>query len=134
MGYESAHNAIRSRLSTNWSATTISYPNVEFRPPQGDVSWIRLTIQDGDSFQASMGAAANIYRHPGAIIVNIFTPLNQGDKLALQYADSISAIFRSWQDNGSGIRCGAPQVRQLGPDDKWYHVTVSVPFERDTAF
>ena len=135
MSYEAQHNAIRTRLDTEWAdRTPVSYPNVPFEPPKSDSPWIRLTILDSPSFQASMGAEQNIYRHPGIITVNIFTPLNRGDKQALVLADAVSAIFRSWRDPVTRIRFKDPDLARIGPDDKWYHVAVSVPFERDTAF
>lgn len=132
MTYELTHNAIRTRLASNWTTTPVAYMNAEFKPPVGDTAWVRLTIEDADAFQASMGATANIYRHPGLIIVSVFAPLNRGDKLALQYADSIAAIFRGWRT--TGLRTYAPTLKRIGADDKWYHVNVTVPFERDSAF
>lgn len=132
MSYQATHNAIRTRFAAQWTTTPIAYPNVEFTPPAGDTGWVRLTIEDADAFQVSMGAPTNFYRHPGLIIVSVFVPLNRGDKQALEYADSIAAIFRSWQT--TGIRACAPTVKRIGPDDKWYHVNVVVPFERDTLF
>ncbi len=132
MSYQTTHNAIRKRLKDNWTTTPIAYQNVEFTPPVGDTGWVRLTVEDADAFQASMGGTTNFYRHPGLIIVSVFVPLNRGDKQALEYADSISAIFRSWQT--TGIRFYAPTVKRIGADDKWYHVNVVVPFERDTLF
>lgn len=135
MTYEATHNVIRTRFAAQWgSTTTIAYANAEFRPPAADTSWVRLTILDSESDQVSMGGNTNFYRHPGMIIVGIFTPLNGGDKLGLQYVDSVAAIFRSYRDASTGLRIFSPEIEQIGPEDKWYHINVRFYFERDSLF
>jgi hypothetical protein len=65
----------------------------------------------------------------------IFAPLNKGDNAALLLADQAAAIFRGWQDATTRMRFReAPYVRQVGAEEKWYHVNVYAPFERDTLF
>jgi len=136
MTYEAAHNAIRARFNTQYSAPTrVAWPNAEFTPPTDDTTvWVRFTILDGASRQASAGAAANMHRHPGLVVVNIFAPLNRGDKAALETVDEVSAIFRNWQDASNRIRFFSPEVERVGPEEKWYQINVSFMFERDTAF
>lgn len=133
MSYEATHNAIRTKFATDWGVTTtVAYENAEFRPPAADTAWARLTVVDAMSEQVSMGGNTNFYRHSGLIIVGIFTPLNAGDKLALSYVDSVSAIFRSWRDPTNKITVYSPEVVRVGPSDKWYQVNVQFYFERDS--
>jgi hypothetical protein len=133
MSYLAAHNAIRSRFNSQWAgATAVAYDNAAFKVPVTDTAWVRLTILDAESMQASMGASNNFYRHPGLIVVDIFTPTGVGDSVALGYVDSVVAIFRSWTDSGSGVRVYSPEVQQIGAEDKWYHTKVQFYFERDS--
>lgn len=137
MSYNATHNAIRMRLYNEISSldpeTRIAWANAEFTPPNTG-SWIRCTILDAESYQASMGASANMHRHVGLVVVNIFAPLLQGDRAALLLVDEISAIFRNWSDPSLRLRFYSPAVDLIGPEDKWYQVNVSYRFERDTPF
>ena len=136
MTYEAAHNAIRTRMNSQFSAPAqVAYPNAQFTPPvDDDTTWVRLAILDGQSRQASMGAASNMHRHPGIVVVSIFAPLNRGDKSALETVDEVSAIFRNWRDASTRLRFFSPEVEHIGTEDKWYQINVSFMFERDTAF
>lgn len=134
MTYDAQHAAIRARLNTQWAgATPIAWPNVDFTPPN-NAPWIRLSIQDADAAQVSMGGDTNIHRHKGLVYVMVFVPLSSGDGVALAYADTACGIFRGWQDPSSGVYFRqAPRVVTVGADsDKWYHVNVLAPFERDS--
>ena len=138
MGYAAGHNAIRSRFVTQWAAgayatTPIAWSNAEFDPPS-ESPWVMVTIIDAAAFQASIGGVAgsgNTYRHPGVVVVNIFTPVNVGDGLALAMADYVGTIFRAWQDVSTKTRFLTPSVSRIGTDGNWFQVNVTSPFERD---
>ena len=141
MGYAAAHNAIRSKINTDWTAgayaaVPIAWSNAEFDPPSED-EWIRVTILDGEAFKASFGAATNnadTYRHSGVVMVNIFAPLNVGDGLALAMADEVASILRKWQHAATKTRFFTPSVSRIGTDGNWFQVNVTCPFERDELF
>ena len=133
MTYQTQHNALRTKFLQEWGTTTpIAWPNAPFQPPT-DAPWVRFVVADGTSDQKSFGApGSNVFRYPGVVTIMIFTLLGKGDKDALLLADQACAVFRNWE--GSGIRfLQPPYVRQVpGADDKWYHVNVICPFERDS--
>lgn len=138
MGYAAAHNAIRTRFNTQWtagsySAVPVAWANAEFDPPSED-EWVRVTIVDAAAFKVSFGGfigAGDNYRHPGVVVVNIFVPLNVGDGLALAMADEIASIFRAWQDATTRTRFFTPYVTRVGVDGNWFQVNVTCPFDRD---
>jgi len=135
MSYASQNSAIRSRFNTLWGSTTpVSYPNDEYKPVVG-TSWVKLTIAGAEAYPASFGDPGNnVFRHPGMIIISIYCPTDEGDKLALELADQACAVFRNWQSGG--ITCHlAPYVRLVESDDTaWYRLNVICPFRRDDFF
>jgi hypothetical protein len=118
-----------------WTTTQICYPNDKFTPPP-KASWVRLVIQAGDSAQIELGGEKNTHRHPGLVILQVFTPLEWGDKTALDYADQLAALFRrkTVSFTGGSIVFRSPTVREVGPDAAYFQVNVSVPFVRDVLF
>lgn len=147
MSYEAQHNALRNRFATEWDDTTpVEWPNgppleppnaEEPTPPSTELdAWVRFVIEDIEANQASMGDPGNnVHRHEGAVVVMIFTPSGEGDQRALELADQAAAIYRGWLAPGTGLRFRrAPFIRRVGQEQKWYHVNVLIPFERDTHF
>ncbi len=135
MGYSTERQDIESRFATAWASTTpIAYQNVAFTPPATG-SWVRLAILNGDAQQASLGSgqADTLYRQAGVISVSVFTNLNQGTNAARALADQAAAVFRG-VDFGSGIKCRAPRIADVGVDGKFYQMDVSVPYYRDESF
>lgn len=137
MSYEAQHNALRTRFSTEWGAETqVEWPNAPVLQPPDTDPWVRFLIHDMEASQVSMGDPGNnVHRHEGAVVIMIFTPAGAGDQRALELADRAAAIFRGWQAPGTGLRfLRPPFVRRVGQEQKWYHINVFVPFERDAHF
>ena len=133
MTLAAAHASIRLRFTSQWGVTTpVQEPNVKFDAPETS-PWVRLSIADADARWASMGAPGNnIERHLGQVTVSIFVPSGDGEGRALEYADQVKAIFRSWRDASTGVRFRVPPyARLIGVDGKWYQVNVVAPFEFD---
>lgn len=132
MTLAAAHAAIRQRFSSQWGATTpVQYPSVVFDQPE--TSWVRLNIDDADTRWASYGDPGNnVERHFGQVTVQIFVPSGEGEGGALELADQVKGIFRSWSDAASGVRfLVPPYARQVGVDGKWYQINVVAPFQFD---
>ncbi len=131
MTYAVAHAAIRQRFETQWATTTaVQYPGVKFTEPAA--AWVRLNIDQASSNWASMGDPGNnIERNLGQVTVQIFAPLGEGEGVAMELADQVRAVFRSWTDAASGLRFEVPPyARKVGNDD-WYQVNVIAPFRFD---
>lgn len=137
MSYEAQHNALRNRFNTEWAdETPVEWPNGPVLSVPDEAPWVRFVVQDLEAEQASMGDPGNnVHRHEGAAIVMIFTPAGAGDQRALELADRAAAIFRGWQSAGTGLRfLRPPFVRRVGQEQKWYHINVIIPFQRDSHF
>ena len=132
MTYAAAHAAIRQRFVSEWAAATpAQMPNQKFVIP--DEPWVRLNIAQASSDWASMGDPGNnVERNRGQVTVQIFTLAGEGEGDALEFADQVKAIFRSWADVASGVRFEVPPyTRQIGDQKKWYQVNVVAPFRFD---
>ncbi len=132
MTLEAAHAALRQRFATGWGSTTpVQWPNQRFDIPE--TAWVRFVIEDADVQWRSMGDPGNNReRHIGQVVVQIFVPRGDGEGVSVEYADTIKAIFRGWQDATSGVRFRVPPyARQAGTERKWYQVNVVAPYEFD---
>lgn len=131
MSFETAANTIRSQFNTEFSNlrpnVEIAWPNIAFTPNSGE-SWVRLTIQDGDSRQVA--TVGEKWRHPGVVIVQVFVPEGTGDGTALAIADDVVSVFQGM--TLSGIRFRASSAETVGASDGWYQVNVTTDFEYDT--
>lgn len=132
--FQTAAAAIRARFDSNWTTTPKVYENMPYEETPG-TAFVYFEVMWGDSFAASIGSTTlRKFRHAGTIHTNIFTPINNGPGLALQYADSIAAIFRG--QNFSGVECFAPRIG-LGRQDikgNWWSVPLFCPFQYDADF
>src|SRR5512138_1510800 len=110
MGYAEERSAIESHLAANWTATPIAWPNVAFEPGTA-AAWIQPRIVNVQSFQASLGSPA-VFRHPGAVSINVWIRPQTGTAAARTYADQLAQMFRSLQIGS--ITFHAPAVNEIG--------------------
>lgn len=129
MSHKAANNELKGMFNTQWGVKTpIAWPNVDFNQPA--TAWVRFNIIYGDSQQTDFGGSLHNERTSGVVIIQVFTPLNQGDAEALGLADDVANIFRNWC--GTNIRCRTPAIKDIGNDGfGWYQVNVSIPFIYD---
>ena len=143
MRFAQIAGAIRARFSTEWPqlrpSAPVAYDNTAFDPTRDALdaggrnlaSWVRLTIIPGDGFQASLGTP-RVWRATGIVVVQVFSPLGEGDGSAYSLADDVAAIFRGVTVQGVVFR--APSLTHIGPDGAWYQINVATPFQvNDTA-
>lgn len=135
MSFFADHTAIESRFETLWvdgseARTPVAYENVDFKP-KAEESFVRLTIIDGESRQASLEDSP-LHRRIGIIVIQIFTRPGLGTQPAEALADYAAIIFRSVQF--SGITCRSPEYRKIGEVEDWYQINVEVPFYVDEQF
>lgn len=133
-GYLGEAETIRDWFVAEWDADAVPiqiYENVKFDQPD-DEPWARLTIRSRDAAPASIGGPAVRYRHPGAIILEIFNPVGHGDGRARELADEGLAIIRGRQEGGLTVwTAGAIPI---GERDGWYKIDVLGTYSRDEDF
>ena len=126
MGYEQERIDIESRLSANWTTTDIAWDNVAYIPTPG-TAWIRCTILPGSAEGLAFGKDTEV-EYLGLIDIGIFTPKDTGSNTARQYADTLAALFHM-EDFGT-VECDEASIQNLGINEDWYHIALTVPFQR----
>lgn len=133
MTFAATADTIRARFNTEFplvrASVPIAWDNVAYEPtPQ--TPWVRLTIVEGEGELAGLaGKGANLYRHRGVVIIQIFVPIGDGDGLARAIADDIATIFRG--QLVAGVHFRAPSARRVGPDEAWWQLNVRIPYRAD---
>lgn len=149
--FDSAINTIVDRFITQFHAERSSVPvaldnfhsmyesDGSFTPSEqakqdsnGDPRpWVRVSVRPGNAFLVTLGKSGNrVWRHPGVIIVGIFTVAGTGYLLPQQIGKDAATAFRGITD--SGVRFGAPsQPQHVGLSGAWYQMNVRCDYEFD---
>lgn len=120
--------AIRERFESQWTATPIAWPNRVFDPP-AEEPWVRFAISMGEGFQVDLNPNPR-ERHPGVVIVQVFTPLDKGTGAGELLGEDVAAVFRRWSTTfpmGS-VLFQTPSVLYAGKRDGWAQHNVRAPF------
>lgn len=125
MSWASERASIEARLSANWETTAIAYDNVAFEAPN-NAAWIRLNIVNGDSGYRALDAKK---RHTGVITLQLFAPKNQGSDTLRGYADTLAGVFEDVTFDD--IVCRNASITNIGFNQEWHQMNVSIPFWRD---
>lgn len=132
------YSAIRARFEAQVQLP-LSLPTVYDNGPDthpDDSLWARWTIQVPPGGTRQVQISVPVDRTTGVAIAQVFQPVAQGDKAALDAGVAIANAFRRVTDNG--VRFKVPTVRTVGRDGgaggaggKWWQVNVICPFECD---
>ena len=110
------------------------FDNALFTPPDVTVdplasTWVRFTVLFGQATQAEISPAKRRHRHLGNIMVQIFTPIDLGDKRAYEMGDKIIEHFRGV--TVAGVTYNSPYYTSVGLDGPWWRVALTCPFFAD---
>ncbi len=117
---------IESRLATGWTTTAIAWDNIPYVPTPG-TSFVRCTILPGDVSAMEFGRDAEC-DYSGIIDIGIFVPQETGSATARGYADTLHALFHLVEFGT--IDCAEGSIQNLGIEDGWYHIVVTISFSR----
>ena len=133
-GFEDEERAIQDRFHANYSASPVQYDNA---PIDDDlirgIGWVRFNIFTAASSQVSIGDSP-VDRHPGIIIIQSFTPENEGTRMEKQRFDLIDSIFKrkEFRFGDSGlIRTRVPTISRVGNENGWHQSNIEIPYIRD---
>jgi hypothetical protein len=132
--------AIIDRMATNLASITpaieMVIDNEDYTDIPG-VSFFVIAVDFNSAVQASISGGLNKrFRTSGTINIEIFTPIGQGVKLGLDYADQISSIFRATKFSSvlvftPTILGGQQRKYQVG---EWWSTPMIIPFQSDEFF
>lgn len=125
-----AREAIYQRWAAQWGTTSPFVFDNETNTTldAGIVAWARVSARNNGGGQETLGPTGHRgYLRRGSVFVQIFTPLNRGMKDSAVLAHQARAIFEGVSFSGIDFNNG--QVREVGPDGKWYMTVVEAAFE-----
>lgn len=131
MTYDAQRIAIQERFKNQFTALYPSVPLIfdnlkaEKAP---DTGYLKLSILNGDAALKGIGQT-RLFRYAGVISVDIYVPQKTGIKQADLYAQAVDDIFRG--QGFSGIVCRYSGRNDIGIEDNYWRVNISVPFYRD---
>lgn len=111
----------------SWAATTdIVFDNVRNDDvPQEGESWVRFTINWLSSDNIALGTRT---MRTGIATMQIFTPLNEGPRVAAKIADAYFQLLENRQFGGVWTFAGTPT--RLGDNgDGWYQLNADINFQ-----
>jgi len=97
-------------------------------PKHDKEPWARVNVSYGQSRLLELGARPS-YRTVGALVAQLFFPVESGDGDALEMADVVATAFR--RVTASGLRFTVPSIKNVGRSDSWWQVNVTCPFQCD---
>lgn len=131
MNFETAPAAINAFFAAAWGSTSqVAYDDVKFDVPNS-LPWVRLNVRHIDGYQASMGSPGNNkFRRIGNVTAQVFAPVGNAKKTALQLAQQIVNIFRGAEHQG--ISFYNVVSREIGADGHgFYQINVTAEFRYD---
>ena len=93
-----------------------------------DDTWVRLTTLPSSGAQVGFGDGGR-FRTNGLVIVQVFTPIAQGDGTVLATATAIAKLFLNKAI--SPVQFRTPQIKVVGRSDNFWQVNIEMPFYHD---
>jgi hypothetical protein len=127
--FESIRLAIERRLAT-WDGVPVEYDGAPQTPAlktaiEAKQSWVRCTIQHGDSSAPYKGSEPGI-RRTGIAQIQVFTREDRGSRPAALLADSLAEHLQFYRSGG--LEMLTANVQRVGPDNGWYMYLVRAPW------
>ncbi len=134
MNSADAAAVIRERFRTQVATPqgiTVAHDNAAFTPPES-VTWVRLSVVDGESFNTEASGPVRHYRTVGVAIASVHIPVNKGDAEARALASVIVSAFRA--TTVGGVVFSTPSERVAGIErERWWRHDVVIPYYWETA-
>jgi hypothetical protein len=128
MSFEQATKDLRTHFHDNWSKTPISWPNVEFEPPNPPDDFIKFNTQDGSSTKLEVGKSG-MSSYPGVLFLGINVPAGSGRGQVKKYQDDIRDIFEFESIGIVNVREFQPSVIGKSEDGNWWQENANFGFE-----
>ena len=139
MTWEAELSTVRQLLRSNWSTTPIAWPGEHFvRPNQtqdksAPGAYLRVGWNHDPAIQGGM-SAQGVRIYPGLLTIMIMIEPHINTQLFREYADTISAIFRTEEPTADRIWFMEPWYRFHGQDGEWVRADLNIPFTRLHSF
>jgi len=114
-------DAVVGLLYGSWKSTDIAWPNKTYNPSP-DTAWIKLIIRNGKSRDLEIGRdGADL--NACTVIIDVYTPVNSGNRNALTYAEAIRVLFRTLDIDD--VTFEAMEINEYGETEGFYQTRCS---------
>lgn len=130
-----AMQEIEAKFRAVWSPRKCDYPGSDFdikTDVTKDDTWARYTIQHVTGNQASLANVIGKKRFDrgGTIIIQVFTPLNNGVLIAYDAAEIVVGAYEG-KSTPSGAWFRNVRINEVDNNDLWQQVNVLIDFTYD---
>jgi len=135
VSFKDERYAIESYFVAGWSNGVSRYLEGQPRNERSGSEFVVLLIRSGAGSHLYLNQ--DTHRYAGVVIIQIFTPLNQGTDRARDIADDAADIFRqsTTQAGSSGkIEFLTPFLTYPNMEGDWFRMNVNIPYRRDVTF
>lgn len=124
MSYATERKAIETYIQTQWAAATpIGFDGHDFEP---SFNSIRVTIQNGQVLQGSIGAANNRIEYIGQVAIQIFTESGKGTQTWRGYAETLDGIFFDKRIDNTGALATTNEFIRFSPQQQHPYISGEV--------
>jgi hypothetical protein len=117
MTYEEIERLAQTRMVDNWTATPIVYDNISRENPDGE--WVRFLVQPTDAENLTIGSVRTVKN--GLLVCDIYVPINQGSRRAMQLADEYLDIMEN-VEMGNTLFTYAGTANRIGDAANGWHI------------
>jgi len=127
VSFKQAEADLRTYFSDNWSSTPISWPNVEFKPPEPPAPFVKYNIQDAASSKLEVGRSG-MSEYPGVLFFGINIPAGSGRNLIKKYQDDLRELFEYENIGIVSVREFQPATVGRSDDGIWWQENANFGF------
>lgn len=134
MSFDDTIKRVQQRIIDNWTETEFEFENDSLGeyPPE----YISVSVMDREPVTGGIAGTQSYTWDRGMIVVNIFTPREEGAIRPRELAKAVSVLFE--HKRFGPIRCYNTQVKVLGEvrvpgetfSTKWYQTNVMTTYRR----
>lgn len=128
--WDDIEKTIVGYISSNWSVTSIAWPNVDFNPTGLNI-WIQVHVLPADAYQFTITGGNTGQMHKGILHINLYAKRNTGTGTIKGYVDDLCDLFNNKTLTISGsdnIQFSVPKPKVWGPDGEWWREIVKTEF------
>lgn len=146
MGLNTIRQTIEQTFYDNWTDTNVDthvrYSNAPFTPPK-EANWASIDVRWLPAINASINSSAPCVRRRGILIIDLYSPIDDGMQVITAMGDNALTLFENQQLSvtadaiGTAIQFLTSDIRHVGvpniqgTDPMWYKLSIRLIFHRD---
>jgi len=124
MSYATERRAIERYLLNKWAERTpVGFDGHTFEPVANS---IRLSINNGQAFQGSIGGTTNRIDYTGVVQIQIFTDGGKGTNAWREYAEELDTLFHEKRINEKGAIATTDEFIRFSPEQQHPYISGEV--------